>query len=63
MASTSIGLGSPGQQRFRQTAERLQDPALDPGAADALHCCLELASGNGRMLQAAEALGLRPPFL
>ena len=53
--------------RFRQAAELLQDPALGLRAGDALHLavalrsrCTLLASFDGRMQQAAIALGLSP---
>jgi predicted nucleic acid-binding protein len=53
--------------RFRGAAELLQDPALGLRAGDALHLavaihsrCTQLASFDGRMQQAAAALGLRP---
>jgi predicted nucleic acid-binding protein len=53
--------------RFRQAAELLQDPALGLRAGDALHLavalhsrCTQLASFDGRMQQAATALGLSP---
>jgi predicted nucleic acid-binding protein len=53
--------------RFRQAADLLQDPALGLRAGDALHLavalhsrCSQLASFDGRMQQAAVALGLRP---
>ena len=53
--------------RFRQAADLLQDPALGLRAGDALHLavalrsrCTLLASFDGRMQQAAIALGLSP---
>ncbi|CAK6698758.1 type II toxin-antitoxin system VapC family toxin [Synechococcus sp. CBW1107] len=55
------------RSRFRQAAELLQDPALDLRASNALHLavalhsrCSQLASFDGRMQQAATALGLSP---
>ncbi|MFM1811933.1 MAG: hypothetical protein RLZZ336_871 [Cyanobacteriota bacterium] len=51
----------------RQAAELLQDPGLGLRAGDALHLavalhsrCTHLASFDGRMQQAAAALGMRP---
>ncbi|MCP9857921.1 type II toxin-antitoxin system VapC family toxin [Cyanobium sp. Cruz-8H5] len=62
-----VELRSLDRDRFRQAAELLQDPALGLRAGDALHLamalhsrCTQLASFDGRMLQAATALGLRP---
>jgi predicted nucleic acid-binding protein len=62
-----VELRSLDRSRFRQAAELLQDPALGLRAGDALHLavainsrCTQLASFDGRMLQAAAALGLRP---
>ena len=53
--------------RIREAAELLHDPALGLRAGDALHLavalhsrCSHLASFDGRMQQAAAALGLRP---
>jgi predicted nucleic acid-binding protein len=55
------------RDRFRQAAELLQDPALGLRTGDALHLavalhsrCSHLASFDGRMRQAAAALGLTP---
>ncbi|MFO7628209.1 MAG: type II toxin-antitoxin system VapC family toxin [Prochlorococcaceae cyanobacterium] len=62
-----VELRSLDRDRFRQAAELLQDPALGLRAGDALHLavalhsrCTQLASFDGRMQQAANALGLMP---
>jgi predicted nucleic acid-binding protein len=62
-----VELRSFDRDRFRQAAELLQDPALGLRAGDALHLavalhsrCTQLASFDGRMLQAAASLGMRP---
>ncbi len=62
-----VELRSFDRDRFRQAAELLQDPALGLRAGDALHLavalhsrCSHLASFDGRMRQAAAALGLAP---
>jgi predicted nucleic acid-binding protein len=62
-----VELRSLDRDRFRQAAELLQDPALGLRAGDALHLavalhshCTHLASFDGRMQQAATALGIRP---
>jgi len=62
-----VELRSHDRGRFRQAAELLQDPALGIRAGDALHLavalhsrCTRLASFDGRMLQAAVALGMGP---
>jgi predicted nucleic acid-binding protein len=60
-----VDLRSLDRDRFRQAAELLQVPALGLRAGDALHLavalhsrCSHLASFDGRMRQAAAALGL-----
>jgi predicted nucleic acid-binding protein len=62
-----VELRSLDRGRFRQAAELLQNPALGLRAGDALHLavalhsrCTRLASFDGRMQQAAMALGLSP---
>jgi len=62
-----VELRSLDRDRFRQAAGLLQDPALGLRAGDALHLavalhsrCSQLASFDGRMRQAAAALGLAP---
>ena len=62
-----VELRSLDRGRFRQAADLLQDPALGLRAGDALHLavalhsrCNRLASFDGRMLQAAAALGMEP---
>lgn len=62
-----IELRSLDRGRFRQAAELLQNPGLGLRAGDALHLavalhsrCSRLASFDGRMQQAATALGLSP---
>ena len=62
-----VALRSLDCDRFRQAAELLQDQALGLRAGDALHLavalhsrCTRLASFDGRMQQAATALGMRP---
>ena len=62
-----VELRSLDRGRFRDAAELLQDPALGLRAGDALHLavalhsrCTQLASFDGRMQQAAAALGLKP---
>ena len=62
-----LELRSLDRDRFRQAAELLHDPALGLRAGDALHLavalhsrCSHLASFDGRMRQAAAALGLAP---
>ena len=62
-----VELRSLDRDRFRQAAELLQDSALGLRAGDALHLavalhsrCTRLASFDGRMQQAAAALGMRP---
>ena len=62
-----LELRSLDRDRFRQAAELLHDPALGLRAGDALHLavalhsrCYHLASFDGRMRQAAAALGLAP---
>ena len=62
-----VELRSLDRDRFRQAAELLQDPALGLRAGYALHLamalhsrCTQLASFDGRMQQAATALGLSP---
>ena len=62
-----IELRSLDRGRFRQAAELLQNPGLGLRASDALHLavalhsrCSRLASFDGRMQQAATALGLSP---
>ena len=62
-----LELRSIDRDRFRQAAELLHDPALGLRAGDALHLavalhsrCSHLASFDGRMRQAAAALGLAP---
>ena len=62
-----LELRSLDRDRFRQAAELLHDPALGSRAGDALHLavalhsrCSHLASFDGRMRQAAAALGLAP---
>jgi hypothetical protein len=55
------------RDRFRQAAELLQDPGLGLRGGYALHLavalhsrCNQPASFDGRMQQAAAALGMRP---
>lgn len=62
-----VELRSLDRDRFRQAAALLQDPALSLRAGDALHMavalhsrCTQLASFDGRMQEAATALGLSP---
>jgi predicted nucleic acid-binding protein len=62
-----VELRSLDRGRFRHAAELLQDPGLGLRAGDALHLavalhsrCSHLASFDGRMQQAAAALGLSP---
>ena len=62
-----VELRSLDRDRFRQAAGLLQDPGLGLRAGDALHLavalhsrCTHLASFDGRMQQAAAALGMRP---
>ena len=62
-----LELRSLDRDRFRQAAELLHDPALGLRAGDALHLavalhshCSHLASFDGRMRQAAAAMGLAP---
>jgi predicted nucleic acid-binding protein len=67
LLQSGVELRSLDRGRFRQAADLLQDPALGLRAGDALHLvvalhsrCSQLASFDGRMQQAATALGLRP---
>ena len=60
-----VELRSLDRERFRQAAELLQNPELGLRAGDALHLavalhsrCSRLASFDGRMQQAATALGI-----
>ena len=60
-----VELRSLDRERFRQAAQLLQDSALGLRAGDALHLavalhsrCTQLASIDGRMVQAATAFGL-----
>jgi predicted nucleic acid-binding protein len=62
-----VELRSLDRGRYCQAAELLQDPALGLRAGDALHLavalpsrCTQLASFDGRMQQAATALGMGP---
>ncbi|MFZ4566056.1 MAG: type II toxin-antitoxin system VapC family toxin, partial [Prochlorococcaceae cyanobacterium] len=61
-----VELRSLDRDRFRQAADLLQDPGLGLRAGDALHLavalhsrCTHLVSFDGRMQQAAAALGMR----
>ena len=67
LLQSGIELRSLDRGRFHHAAELLQDPALGLRAGDALHLavalhsrCTQLASFDGRMQQAATALGLSP---
>ncbi|QVL53005.1 MAG: type II toxin-antitoxin system VapC family toxin [Cyanobium sp. M30B3] len=67
LLQSGVELRSLERDRFRQAAELLEDPALGLRAGDALHLavalyshCTQLASFDGRMLQAAASLGMRP---
>jgi predicted nucleic acid-binding protein len=67
LLQAGVELRSLDRGRFRQAADLLQDPALGLRAGDALHLavalhsrCNRLASFDGRMLQAAAALGMEP---
>jgi predicted nucleic acid-binding protein len=67
LLQSAVELRSLDRGRFRQAADLLQDPALGLRAGDALHLavalhsrCSRLASFDGRMQQAAAALGLSP---
>ena len=62
-----VELRSLDRGRFRQAAKLLQDSGLGLRSGDALHLavalhsrCSQLASFDGRMQRAAEALGLSP---
>ena len=62
-----VELRSLDRGRFRQAAKLLQDSGLGLRAGDAMHLavalhsrCSQLASFDGRMQRAAEALGLSP---
>ena len=62
-----VELRSLDRDRFRQAAQLLQHPGLGLRAGEALHLavalhsrCTHLASFDGRMQQAAAALGMRP---
>ncbi|MBE9173903.1 type II toxin-antitoxin system VapC family toxin [Cyanobium sp. LEGE 06143] len=62
-----VELRSLDRDRFHEAAALLLDPVLGLGAGDTLHLavalhslCTELASFEGRMQQAAAALGMRP---
>ena len=62
-----VELRSLDRGRFRHAAELLQDSAMGLRAGDALHLavalhsrCTHLASFDGRMQQAAAALGMTP---
>ena len=67
LVRTGVDLRSLDRARFRQAGALLQRPELGLRAGEALHLavalhhrCSHLATLDGRMLQAAQHLGLRP---